>query len=359
MSFAGIFTQEKDLKKKNTKKVKKRKEVYLNQPSDIMEIVSSDHQEGVEITPKVSYRDSLLSLFGIHINIVNEPIAITDEDEFDPENRWYKDEIGSLKKEKPFDPCSVISVTQEEFAEWCKPWKAALIVRVLGKRVSLGFMKQRLKRDWARKSKLSDDYSYTLLGEPWMIAGHYFIVQRWRPFFLESEKEVRKVAAWIRILNLPIELYNPKFLWRVGSTIGSMLKIDKTMSIHSRDKFVWIFVEINLSKQLVPRISVLESILNIEYKSLHMICFRCEKYGHKSEVCSEMLDSNKNHHVEEVTRGSGSVNQNVSQATWGPHHELKKSRKGFSNGKYIQANMERKDPNPDHALEKGSFFNIL
>ncbi|KAL4294558.1 hypothetical protein AHAS_Ahas18G0240100 [Arachis hypogaea] len=226
-----------------------------------MEIAPSD-QEGVEITPKISYRDSLLSLFGIDINIVNEPIAITDEDEFDPEDRWYKDEIGSLKKEKPFNPCSVISVTQEEFVEWCKPWKATLIVRVLGKRVGLGFMEQRLKRDWTRK----------------------------------------------------------------GSTIGSMLKIDRTMSIHSRGKFARIFVEINLSKQLVLRISVLESILNIEYKGLHIICFRCRKYSHKSEVCSKMLDSNKNHHVEDTRRG-GSVNQNISQATGGPHHELRKSGK--------------------------------
>ncbi|RYQ89472.1 hypothetical protein Ahy_B09g096098 [Arachis hypogaea] len=39
-----------------------------------------------------------------------------------------------------------------------------------------------------------------------MIARHYLIVQRWRPFFLESKKAVRKIATWIRIPNLPIEL---------------------------------------------------------------------------------------------------------------------------------------------------------
>ncbi|KAL4305453.1 uncharacterized protein DS421_16g533350 [Arachis hypogaea] len=132
-----------------------------------------------------------------------------------------------------------------------------------------------------------EDYSHALFGGPWMIAGHYLIVQRWRPFFLESENEVKKIATWIRIPNLPIELYNHKFLWRVGSVIDSLLKIDYATSIHSRGRFARICVEIDLSKKLVPRISVLGSMLNIEYEGLHLICFNCGKYGHKSELCNK------------------------------------------------------------------------
>ncbi|XP_016168984.1 uncharacterized protein LOC107611585 [Arachis ipaensis] len=132
-----------------------------------------------------------------------------------------------------------------------------------------------------------DDYSHALTGGPWMVAGHYLIVQRWRPFFLESEKAVRKIAAWIRIPDLPIELYNHRFLWRVGSAIGTMLKIDRAMSIHSRGRFARICVEIDLTKKLVPRSFVLGSIFNIEYEGLHLICFKCGLYGHRSEQCSE------------------------------------------------------------------------
>ncbi|RYQ90371.1 hypothetical protein Ahy_B09g096487 isoform D [Arachis hypogaea] len=109
-----------------------------------------------------------------------------------------------------------------------------------------------------------EDYSHALLEGPWMIAGHYLIVQRWRPFFLKSEHHVRKIAVWVRIPNLPIELYNYRFLWRIGSAIGHMLKIDRNTSIHSRGRFARICVEIDLAKKLVPRISVLGSELNIE-----------------------------------------------------------------------------------------------
>nr|KYP34766.1 hypothetical protein KK1_044229 [Cajanus cajan] len=50
-----------------------------------------------------------------------------------------------------------------------------------------------------------------------MMTDHYIVVQRWRPFFTIIEKHVRKIATWIRILKLPIKLYNDRFLWRVGN----------------------------------------------------------------------------------------------------------------------------------------------
>ncbi|RYR66262.1 hypothetical protein Ahy_A03g012245 [Arachis hypogaea] len=142
----------------------------------------------------------------------------TDEDSPNPEDRWYKDSDNRSDKEKSFDHFPIIKVTQEEFEEWCKPWRASLIVKVLGKRVNLGFMEQRLKRKWVKKDE--DDYLHALTRGLWMVAGHYLIVPYWRPFFLESKKAVRKIAAWIRIPNLPIKLYNHRFLWRVGSAIG-------------------------------------------------------------------------------------------------------------------------------------------
>ncbi|KAL4287132.1 hypothetical protein AHAS_Ahas19G0155600 [Arachis hypogaea] len=199
-----------------------------------------------------------------------------DEESPDPEDRWYKDDL----EDRPFDLCPTIPVSKEEFEDWCKLWRNALIIKFLGKRVGLAFLEQRLQRDWVKKGMIhvidmdcdyflihfsdEEDYSHALLEGPWMIAGHYLIVQRWRPFFLKSEHHVRKIAVWVRIPNLPIELYNYRFLWRIGSAIGHMLKIDRNTSIHSRGRFARICVEIDLAKKLVPRISVLGSELNIE-----------------------------------------------------------------------------------------------
>ncbi|RYR03236.1 uncharacterized protein LOC107646856 [Arachis ipaensis] len=252
---------------------------------------------------KVSYKESLLKPAGPNVkgdDFVTDPI---DEDEPNSKDKWYKTTENDDQVEKPFDPCPNIPISKDEFDEWCKPWRAALMVKVLGKRVGLGFMEQCLQRDWAKKGKINvidmdrdyflvhfadeGDYNHALMEGPWMIAGHYLIVQRWRPFFLSSEKEVRKVTDWIRIPNLSIELYNHRFLWRVGSTIGHMLKIDRTTSIYSRGHFARICVDIDLRKQLVPKISVFGEVLNIEYEGLHQICFSCGKYGHRLDHCNE------------------------------------------------------------------------
>ncbi|XP_015958031.1 uncharacterized protein LOC107482143 [Arachis duranensis] len=214
-------------------------------------------------------------------------LDLNQRNEINEEHRWYTEEGESSKEDKPFDTCPIIAVSKDEFDEWCKPWKAALIVKVLRKRVHLGFMEQRLSRDWIKKEE--EDYNHALLGGPWMVARHYLIVQHWKPFFLSNENTVTKIAAWICIPNLSVELYNHKFLWRVGLTIESMLKVDRATSIHSRGRFVRICVKIGLSKKLVPRISVMGYTFNIEYECLHLICFEWEKYGHKSDQCHEVV----------------------------------------------------------------------
>ncbi|RYR24806.1 hypothetical protein Ahy_B02g058354 [Arachis hypogaea] len=248
------------------------------------------------------------------------------EDGSNPKDRWYKEDNDQQETTKEFDHCPAIPVSKEEFEEWCKPWKKALIVKLLDKRVGLAFM-ERLKRDWVRKGTINvidmdrdyflvhfsddEDYSHALMEGPWMIAGYYLIVQRWRPFFLTSENVVRKIVVWVHIPNLPIELYNQRFLWRVGSTIVHMLKIDRATSIHSREKFVRICVKIDLTKKLVPRISVLGSELNIEYEGLHQISFSCCKYSHRSESCYDNLETKASTHQANFSDDENSDKRNT------------------------------------------------
>ncbi|RYR68832.1 hypothetical protein Ahy_A03g015306 isoform A [Arachis hypogaea] len=67
------------------------------------------------------------------------------------EDRWYEEDNNQDRDDNQFNPCPVIPVFKEEFEDWCRPWKNAFIIKLLGKRVSLAFMKQHLKRDWVRK----------------------------------------------------------------------------------------------------------------------------------------------------------------------------------------------------------------
>ncbi|XP_020216678.1 uncharacterized protein LOC109800297 [Cajanus cajan] len=152
-----------------------------------------------------------------------------------------------------------------------------------------------------------EDYRHALYDCPWMIADHYILVQRWRPFFTLTANKTKKVAAWIRIPGLPIELYNDRFLWRVGSKLGTMLKIDKLTSIHSRGKFARICVEVNLNRRLVSMINVLGHIIKLEYEGLHSVCFNCGKYGHRQDQCDVAAGPMKSTNNEAPKKDSGNM----------------------------------------------------
>ncbi|RYR18934.1 hypothetical protein Ahy_B03g063557 isoform A [Arachis hypogaea] len=125
-----------------------------------MEIVPVEEKD----TPiqKGSYKETLLA--GPRLEGDHETSFIMDDDEPNPEDKWYKDDEDGVNAEKPFNLCPMIPVSKEEFEKWCKPWKNALMVKVLGKRVTFAFMEQRLRRDWEGKDE--EDYLMRLWKGP-------------------------------------------------------------------------------------------------------------------------------------------------------------------------------------------------
>ncbi|KAJ1393800.1 Zinc finger, CCHC-type [Sesbania bispinosa] len=135
-----------------------------------------------------SYKDSLLEMPGAEDSCPE----FDDEAEFSEEDlsekKWYK-QIEDDQSE-PYEYCPEIRVTKQEFDEWCKPWLDSLVVRLLGKKISLQTMVTRLQKYWARDGTIK-------------VMGH---------------------------------------------------------------------------------------VLHLEYEGLHLICFRCGKYGHKRENCYEPVE---------------------------------------------------------------------
>lgn len=174
---------------------------------------------------------------------------------------------------------------------------------MLGKEnLNFRILENKILRDWAEASRVKiidmprgfyavqfnslEDYNNVLYKGPWMVVDHYILVQRWRPNFLNSAKTVSKVAVWVRIPELPLELYNDKFLTRLGATMGKLLKVDRLTSFQHRGQFARICVELDLSKPLVPQVVVRGVPLKLVYEGLHAICFSCGVYGHRMGSCS-------------------------------------------------------------------------
>ena len=91
----------------------------------------------------VSYMDKLMGFNGGSLLDQEEQDQmdlelLEDDDETDPERMLEEDK----EEEDPF--CPIIQITKEEKVEICKPWKLALIVKLLGKRLSMQFLHSRL-----------------------------------------------------------------------------------------------------------------------------------------------------------------------------------------------------------------------
>lgn len=87
---------------------------------------------------------------------------------------------------------SLIKVTKSKIQEWFKPWKKALVVKLVGKNLDIGIIIKQNKYLWKIKGDiyLTDirngyiivhlssnlDYETALFGGPWLISNHYLLV---------------------------------------------------------------------------------------------------------------------------------------------------------------------------------------
>lgn len=181
----------------------------------------------------------------------------------------------------------------------------------MGRRIGYRFLLDRLPKLWnlTGNFELIDiqnefflvrfsealDYERVLYEGQWMIFGHYLTVQRWKPEIRPFEESIKRIAAWIRIQDLPIEYYDKHFLWKLGNKVGKTLKVDVhtirenqnggDINITERGRFARISVKLNLDKKLIPRVKIRTRTYKIEYEGLNLICFACGKYGHHMESC--------------------------------------------------------------------------
>ncbi|KAJ1414250.1 Zinc finger, CCHC-type [Sesbania bispinosa] len=248
-----------------------------------------------------------------------------------------EDDEVDMELEEEEDPlCPTINISKAELTDACRPWRRSIMVKLLGKRLGMRFLRQRLLKMWQPEGSMEmidlendyylirfsnmEDVMRVFEGGPWMILDHYLLLRRWHPEFFPHEDEFKRVAVWVRIPGLPIEYYDRNILWKIGGSLGNMLKMDgntlrqKEPSrddefVTERAKFARISVEIDLRKVLVSTFKLNGRYYKVEYEGLHQICFHCGRYGHRRNACSLLQ------RVPEGYDGEQNVEQAATTAT--------------------------------------------
>lgn len=207
-----------------------------------------------------------------------------------------------------------------EFSERVKdclyrPWRTAVIIKLMGRPLSYTFLRDRLLQRWELKGPMSlidlennyfivkflleENKRYVLTGGPWQIAGQYIVTQNWKPGFNAKEERVTHMTAWIRINGLNVEYFRTNVMMKIGNLIGTTVKVDAHTMGQARGKFARLCVELDLSKPLIPFIEVEGRTYEVVYEGIQLVCFECGCFGHGKDACPVIVEDRKTQSSEE------------------------------------------------------------
>ncbi|XP_019150527.1 PREDICTED: uncharacterized protein LOC109147321 [Ipomoea nil] len=210
--------------------------------------------------------------------------------------------------EEDDDPlCPTIRLTKEEVEAIRAPWRMALIIKVMGRKVGYTYLLRRLQSMWRPKGSLDliaidndyflvrfglvDDLEFAMYEGPWMVLEHYLIVKPWVTDFDPTSDKTEKMLVWVRIPCIPAEYYNIIFLRKLGNKVGRTIKIDHVTSLVSRGHFARICVEVDITKPLISKFKYNEKVRLVAYEGIHMVCFGCGVYGHSPDACPKQASA--------------------------------------------------------------------
>ncbi|KAF7836148.1 ribonuclease H [Senna tora] len=248
---------------------------------------------------------------------------------------------GILVDKDAFDRLNFI-ISDKEWKRLSRPFRKSLIIKPLGKTIGFKFL--------LRKFDTFSDQDFALTGGPWIILDHYLTVRPWTSLF-DPNEQIQKLAAWVHLPGLPIELYDEKFLYSIGGHIGKVLRIDANTSSQLRGKFARICVELDLSKPLRSQYSVHGKVRRIEYGGLHFICFECGVYGYDSEHCRIRKEREEKEKQMKEKNGEAIPDEkrNVEGPQFGEQEEMEQreiSSEDLNQMTVYQEDWKKKEKNP-------------
>nr|POE89475.1 uncharacterized protein CFP56_65842 [Quercus suber] len=180
-------------------------------------------------------------------------------------------------------------------------WSKAVIVKLVGRSVSFSYMQSKLNLIWKPEGRMDvvdlsygfflvrffskEDLNSVLKRGPWFLGDHFLSLRPWEPFFKPSAANISLVAVWIRLYELPLELYEAEVLREIGESIGKVLRVDMHTAMEARGKYARLCIQIDINKPLINSILIGRFEQAVNYEGIQKLCFSCGRLGHLKEAC--------------------------------------------------------------------------
>ncbi|XP_061373824.1 uncharacterized protein LOC133316124 [Gastrolobium bilobum] len=279
----------------STKKYKGRDDTFSHE-----QIMAPREEEWME--ENISFKEMLMRHNGEwEMNDAEEEEAareaedVTQEDQPDSNENPQSEVFWEMDKDGKIN----FKLSNEFKKKAWRPWRKSVFVKLLGKKLALPVMKKRLENLWAREGQIyvtdvengfflvrfvdQKHMDYALTAGPWVLFDHYLTIRSWELDFQPFSASIGRIMACVRLPGFPVEYVNTELLREVGNWLGKFIKVDAATTSLARGKFARIFVELDLSNPLQAEYKIDGRLKKVEYEGLHLVCFCCGKYGHRSE----------------------------------------------------------------------------
>ena len=270
---------------------KKVKEGYHAEFND--RISESGQSQGGQNTwgaAKKSFKDKLMGEFP---GVYAKAFECSETLELDADS---DEEVEELR-----EGLTAIKLTRETKMRIRKPWSNALIIKLYGRTIGFNFLQSKINLMWkpvgslvcvdlgkefySVRFSLKEDMDAVLNNGPWFIGGHFLSIRPWEPLFKPASASVSSIAVWVRLHELPLELYEMEVLKQIGEAIGRVLRIDSHTAMEARGRYARLCIQLDVNKPLINTILIGRFEQSVVYEGLHKLCFSCGRIGHRVEAC--------------------------------------------------------------------------
>ena len=330
---------------------------------------------GPNLQGKKSFRDKLV---GEIPGAFAEAFDLSDHMEEDPDS---DDDEGDVEYSARVGVVTM-KLSKETKRRIRGPWSKAIIVKLVGRTIGFSYLQSKLSQLWKPSGRMDcvdltygfflvkfyskEDLDNVIKKGPWFIGDHFLSFRAWEPFFKPSAASVSQIAVWIRLNELPIELYEPEVLKQIGENIGKVLRIDSHTAMEARGKYARLCIQIDLNKPLINTVIIGRFEQAVAYEGIHRLCFSCGRVGHKIYGCpytireglNPLAATEKGQEIHDdqdagCTSGGGSTpnvcEEKDAEGQYGPWMVVRRKRHGFkgaNSGKKTEGTSTRSRTSP-------------
>lgn len=223
------------------------------------------------------------------------------------------------------DGRKVARPSAEVFKKGAQKWENTLVGQVLGFSSPISFVRRMVETDWKKFGPVkiysaphnmllfkfsSEEACREVMEQNWFVKDNPLILRKWRPGLKLEGFKLDSVPIWVKLSDIPSDLWTDDGLSSIASLVGKPLQMDLLTFEGDKLHFAKVYIEVNLTGELPSEVEVIledesSHFVKVEYLGKPVLCNYCQRVGHEEVDCRLKIGrrTNRDRSMNAITRG--------------------------------------------------------